>query len=236
MSAKRVAVKKMILHHNIDICILLETKRRIYTPSIVYAMWNDPNVKWHSVDSVNNAGGILVIWYEENFKVDNIECSGQWNAIFGSHVKTNFACAIIGVYAGCLVAERRVLWGEISILQVAIAIPLFIVGDFYENLHGDRSSAYLNAVGSKDFHSFISHCNLVEYPLNGHRYTRFRGQSMSHIDKALAALECHLQFPDLALLRYPRGLSDHYQKLLGLHNKIWGWKSFRFLNCWADQP
>lgn len=46
MSAERVAVKKKILHHNIGICILLETKRRIYTPSLVYAMWNDhPNVK-----------------------------------------------------------------------------------------------------------------------------------------------------------------------------------------------
>lgn len=142
------------------------------------------------MDSVNNAGGILVIWNEENFKVDNIEYSGQWNAIFGSHVKTNVACAIIGVYVGCLVAERRVLWWGISILQVANAIPLFIVGDFHEILHGgDRSSAFLNAVGSKDFLSFISQCNLVEYPLNGHRYTRFRGQSMSHIEEAFAALE-----------------------------------------------
>ncbi|KAG6782065.1 hypothetical protein POTOM_011453 [Populus tomentosa] len=45
VSDKRMAVKNMILQHNIDICILLETKRRICTPSFAYAMWNDPNVK-----------------------------------------------------------------------------------------------------------------------------------------------------------------------------------------------
>jgi len=65
-----MAVKNMILQHNIDVCILLETKRRICSPSFAYAMWNDPNVKWCSVDSINNAGVILAMWSEENFKVD----------------------------------------------------------------------------------------------------------------------------------------------------------------------
>ncbi|XP_011015970.1 PREDICTED: equilibrative nucleotide transporter 3-like, partial [Populus euphratica] len=164
MSAKRLAVRKMILHHNIDICVLLGAKRRIYTPSLVYATWNDPNVKWHSVDSVNNAGGILVIWNEENFKVDNIECSGQWNAIFG---------------------------------------------DFYEILHGGDSSAYLNAVGSKDFHSFISHCDRSSACLNARQiaqmifdYSSWLAMQRYHPSRVLTLVYQPFALGTLAVLAY----------------------------------
>jgi hypothetical protein len=87
---------------------------------------------------------------------------------FRLHVKTNFICAVIGVFAGSLVTERCILWEEIITLQVAFEVPLFIVGDFNETLNlSDKSSKCLNVVGSREFGSFISNCNLLEHPLNG---------------------------------------------------------------------
>lgn len=52
----------------------------------------------------------IVPWNECNFKVKTIEYSGQWIAVFSFHVKMNFACVVIRVYAGSLVSERRILW------------------------------------------------------------------------------------------------------------------------------
>ncbi|KAJ6965207.1 hypothetical protein NC652_003190 [Populus alba x Populus x berolinensis] len=48
---------------------------------------------------------------------------------------------------------------------------------------------YLNQLGAKEFSNFIIECNLLEYPLIGHRYTGFTGQSKSHIDRAFATLD-----------------------------------------------
>jgi len=114
---------------------------------------------------------------------------------------------------------------------------MFIVGDFNETLHQyERNSGFLNAIGSADFKRFISSCNLLEYSLSGHRYTRFHGTSMSRIDRAFATPDSHLKFSGLLLSRLPRGLSDHCPIILGQQCQTWGWKPFRFLNCRVSQP
>ena len=110
--------------------------------------------------------------------------------------------------------------------------PLFIVGDFNETLHQcESNSGYLNGIGSTDFKRFISNCNLLEYPLSGHRYTRFHGNSMSRTDRAFATPYFHLTFSGLLLNRFPQELSDHCPMILGLQCQTWRWKPFRFLNC-----
>jgi hypothetical protein len=45
------------------------------------------------------SGGVLVLWNDNNFKVDSIEYGGQWIAIFDVHSSSDFACAVVGVYA-----------------------------------------------------------------------------------------------------------------------------------------
>ena len=146
----------------------------------------------------------------------SIEYGGQWVALFGLHAEEQFNCAIIGVYARTTVHERRELWDDLLILQAAFATPMFIVGDFNESSHQyERNSGFLNAIGSADFKCFISSCNLLEYSLGGHRYTRFHGSSMSRIDRAFATPYCHLKFSGLLLSRLPRGLSDHCPMILG---------------------
>jgi hypothetical protein len=40
------------------------------------------------------SGGVLVLWNDNNFKVDSIEYGGQWIAIFGVHFSSDFACAV----------------------------------------------------------------------------------------------------------------------------------------------
>jgi hypothetical protein len=147
--------------------------------------------------------------------VHSIEYGGQWVAPFGLHIEKQFTCAIIGVYAGIIVHERRELWEELRTLQAAFVTPLFIVGDFNETLHQcESNSGYLNGIGSTDFKRFISNCNLLEYPLSGHRYTRFHGNSMWRTDRAFATPYFHLTFSGLLLSRFPQEFSDHCPMIL----------------------
>jgi len=59
---------------------------------------------------------------------------------------------------------------------------------------------------------------------------------MSRVDRAFATPECHMQFSEPVLYRFPRGLLDHYQLLLGMQHQEWGWRPFQFLNCWLHHP
>jgi hypothetical protein len=111
---------------------------------------------------------------------------------------------------------------------------LFVVG---ETLHfKDTSNGYINVRGSKAFKFFLNCCDLLEYPFHGHRYTWFRGSLMSRIDRDFATPDCFLHFPDLSFSRYPRGLSDHCHLVIGSAIQKWGWRPFRFLDCWVSHP
>ncbi|KAJ6885312.1 hypothetical protein NC651_026046 [Populus alba x Populus x berolinensis] len=123
---------------------LQQNWRKTCSDSLVAAFWNKNSVEWLSVDSVSNAGGILVLWNESTFKVDSIEYGGQWLGSFGLHVQLDLKCA------GSSIAERRILWEELLILQSAFEIPLFLGGDSNEALHqNDGSSRKLNLMANK---------------------------------------------------------------------------------------
>jgi hypothetical protein len=99
----------MLIHHAIDVYFLLETKRAACTEKFVNFLWNEQNIRWTSIDAVGKSGGVLVLWNDNNFRVNSIEYGGQWIAIFGVHSSSDFACAVVGVYAASLVFERRTL-------------------------------------------------------------------------------------------------------------------------------
>ena len=102
---------------------------------------------------------------------------------------------IVGVYDASSVKERADLWEEITTLKFAFELPLVVLGNFNKTLHAhERSSGHLNSSGSTSFRKFISDCELVEFNLQGHRFTWFRGGSMSRIDRAFASPDFQLQF------------------------------------------
>jgi hypothetical protein len=76
--------------------------------------------------------------------------------------------------------------------------------------------------GSALLRNFLSNCDLIEFKLQSHCFTRFRGGFMSRINRAFTSLEFHLQFPFFSLYRYLRGMSDHCQLLLQTSKVHWG--------------
>jgi len=125
------------------------------------------------------------MWDNPIFEVSFVEFGGQWISLCGTHIPSFFNCTIVGVYAASLVKERADLWEEITTLKFAFDLSLVLLGDFNETLHAyERSSGHLNLSGLTSFRRFISDCELVEFNMQGHRFTWFRGGSMSCIDRA----------------------------------------------------
>jgi hypothetical protein len=58
----------MLMNNDIEACFLLETKRKTCCNRFVNALGNEPStVKWFSVDSENNASGILVCGMKQDY-------------------------------------------------------------------------------------------------------------------------------------------------------------------------
>jgi hypothetical protein len=95
-----------------------------------------------------------------------VEYRGQWVAILGKCTASSFQCMIVGVYAANSVSERRTLWSDLIILKNAFELPMVVLGDFNGTLHRhERSSGFLNVVGSSNFGNFILDCELLEFHL-----------------------------------------------------------------------
>jgi hypothetical protein len=215
MSHKRNSIRNRLINNNVGICFLLETKKNNCCDSFIRNLWNITIVKWAFLKSIGKSGGIIAMWDNSIFKVNSVEFEGQWISICGTHIPSSFNCMIVGVYVASSVKERADLWEEITTLKFAFELPLVVLGDFNETLHThERSSGHLNLSGSTSFLRFIFDCELVEFNMQGHRFTWFKGGSISRIDKAFASPDFELLFLFLSLFRYPRGMSDHSQLLL----------------------
>jgi endonuclease/exonuclease/phosphatase family metal-dependent hydrolase len=91
----------------------------------------------------------------------------------------------------------------------------FLIGDFNTTLsNSDRNCGLLDRRYASKFQAFIDGCDLVEYPLRNHRFTWFRGGSMSRLDRSFAHTQCLSHFSSLKLIRLDHGLSDHYPMLV----------------------
>ena len=83
---------------------------------------------------------------------------------------------VVGVYAASSVQDRAKLWEDITTLKFAFELPMVVIGDFNETLHAhERSSGYINHSGSAALRKFLSDYALIEFKLQGSRFTWFRG-------------------------------------------------------------
>lgn len=83
--------------------------------------------------------------------------------------------------------KRPPRWNLTELRHGFLNRPWFLIGDFNETLSkADRSSGLLNRRGASKFQGFINGYDMVEYLLVNHRFTWFRGNSMSRLDRAFA--------------------------------------------------
>jgi exonuclease III len=83
------------------------------------------------------------------------------------------------------------------------------------------------------FNKFIDDCVLIDLPLNGRKFTWFKGdgRSMSRLDRFLLSEEWCLLWPNCFHVAHLRGLSDHCPILLSVDDQNWGPRPTRLLKC-----
>jgi hypothetical protein len=86
------------------------------------------------------------------------------------------------------------------------------------------------------FGRFIDDTFLIDLPLNGRKFTWYKGDgfTMSRLDRFLLSEEWCLSWPNCTQTAQLRGLSDHCPLILSANEDNWGPRPLRMLKCWRE--
>ncbi|XP_016185650.1 uncharacterized protein LOC107627319 [Arachis ipaensis] len=212
---------------------LVETKKEMVTKFDAVRIWGSDSAGWEFVSSIGASGGLLLIWDETVFKLNNCYKEDRWMCVEGVVVKDNFYCAICLVYGPLVRTEKSSLWEELSYITGLCQVPFCYLGDFNKILHlEERKGATTLSASAEDFRTWINDMELIDLPLNDRKYTWFRGQSCSRIDRSLVSLGWLEVYPETCLKGGPRGLSDHCPLIMEDSRIFAGPRPFRSLDSW----
>ncbi|KAL4322009.1 hypothetical protein AHAS_Ahas14G0167600 [Arachis hypogaea] len=96
----------------------------------------------------------------------------------------------------------------------------------------ERKGATSLSASAEDFRTWINDMELIDLALNDRKYTWFREQSCSRIDRSLVSLGWLDAYPETCLRGGPRGLSDHFPLIMEDSRKFDGPRPFRSLDSW----
>ncbi|RYQ86962.1 hypothetical protein Ahy_B10g106568 [Arachis hypogaea] len=144
-----------------------------------------------------------------------------------------FHCAICLVYGPHVRGEKNSMWEELSYIAGLCQVPFCYLGDFNEILHmEERKGTTSLSASAEDFRTWINDMELIDLALNDRKYTWFRGQSCSHIDRSLVSLGWLDAYLETRLRGGPRGLSDHCPLIMEDSRKFDGPRPFQSLDSW----
>ncbi|XP_057719883.1 uncharacterized protein LOC130934317 [Arachis stenosperma] len=199
----------------------------------VTSLWGHDGAGWEYVKADGASGGLLLMWDENIFKMNNCYKGERWLCVEGIILKNNFNCALFLIYGAHTREEKRVVWEELSYTAGLCQVPCCFMGDFNEviNIEERKGSTSLTA-SAEEFKDWVQDMHLLDLPLNDRKFTWFRGQSCSRIDRVLVSLEWVEEFPEIRLRGGPRGLSDHCPMIVEDSRFRDGPRPFRSLDSW----
>ena len=234
---KRSSLRKLIQKYSPRFVFVQETKMEDIHAKILLSIWKDPKLKWTFSPSSGNSGGLLSLWQSDFFQLDSCCCEQHWIGLTGTIQNPNFKCCLINIYNPCTTEARALVWRSITDYVSASNLPCLLMGDCNETLEpNERGSFLFSTNGSNDFKAVLQVLNLLEIQTKNGKYTWFRGNSKSKIDRLFVSPNWLAVFPSLQLNILKRSLSDHAPLLCSSSGKNWGPRPFRFLNAWLTHP
>ena len=239
---KRREVSALVRERKPFILCIQETKLPDFDASVCKAIWGDDNVDFSYQPSVGASGGIVTLWDLKEVEVWLTVSLEHVLAITGRFLKSGDQFVVFNVYAPCDSSRQQVLWNVLSSRIASLeGQNVCVCGDFNAIRREEERrsvSSVLPQAGIVGFNNFVVNNFLVDLPLRGRSFTRYRGdgRSMSRIDRFLLSENWSLTWPNCIQMALSRGLSDHCPLDLSIDTENWGPKPVRMLKCWADFP
>ena len=109
---KWVAIRRMVRKEKINMLCIQETKKETIDVGLCQALWGDKEVTWEWQAAVNSAGGLLCLWSEEVFKLQNKVIGSGFILLVGQWLKEekeeeNGSFTLLGIFVACNTRPSR---------------------------------------------------------------------------------------------------------------------------------
>ena len=238
---KWAMIRRMVRKEKVDMLCIQETKKENIVVSMCQALWGDKEVGWEWKATVNSTGGLLCLWSEEVFKLQNKVISSGFILLVGQWLKEAQTVYIVNIYLPCDAQSKRNLWENIKQLRSSYHGGLWcVLGDFNNvRNNSERLSSCHRGEGDnsiREFNEWIEDMEL-DAPWMGRKFTWYRpnGTTKSKLDRFLVSPDWINKWPATMQCTLVRNFSDHC--LIILRSKVidWGPKPFRVLDSWTRQ-
>ncbi|GMJ08845.1 hypothetical protein HRI_004553700 [Hibiscus trionum] len=206
-------VRNVIFESKCKICLLQETKL------VNIKLWLEKQLKGSSFrgmvvsPSVEASRGLISLWDSNFLMIESTVITSRFIAMVGSLGSGNKKCGIINIYASNDSCERRSFFEEVSLFIANLNLPVIVGGDFNDVMCADeRIEASTGSKSGLLLGNFILKNNLLDLPLQGERFTWFRGGTSiaaSRLDIIILSPEVFSWFSSMHQRTLPRSLSDH---------------------------
>ncbi|KAI3794371.1 hypothetical protein L1987_37001 [Smallanthus sonchifolius] len=232
-------VKELRLKNGANLIALQESLQAEVSERGMVNYWGNKNFKLDFVGAVGHSGGLICMWDPSMLEVSDSLKNRNFLCISGKLKGRGEKINYINVYAPQGVSAKRRLWHDLAILVDSLEGLILLVGDFNAVRTADeRKNSIFKPVCARNFNEFIYKCGLLEYSMQGRRFTcvRNNGKKLSKIDRVLVSAEFFNKWPDACLRAHPCLLSDHCPLSLSVANNNFGPRPFRVFSSWIGKP
>uniref|UniRef100_K7KVD7 Endonuclease/exonuclease/phosphatase domain-containing protein n=1 Tax=Glycine max TaxID=3847 RepID=K7KVD7_SOYBN len=99
---KWALIRKLVKKERADMLCLQETKREVIDKKVCQALWGDSDASWELQPACNSAGGLLCIWNEETFKLENKLIGNGSIYLEGIWLTDGGKVMIVNIYLSCI--------------------------------------------------------------------------------------------------------------------------------------
>ena len=183
-------LRKLIITHHPFFVFVQESKLEQLKHKHVLSIWKDSNIEWTSSPLVGNSGGLVSLWDKGVFELTSSRIERNWIAINGFLKASNFECLLLNIYNLCSLEERAIVWRDMASYMNHLKLPCLLMGNFNEVLPlMDMGSQFFSTNGINDFQAFLQEQNLIEIPLANGKFTWYKGNSKSKLDRMFVTHE-----------------------------------------------
>ncbi|XP_022023908.1 uncharacterized protein LOC110924177 [Helianthus annuus] len=217
---------------------LQETMVLGISTSSMTGFWGNFKFELESVDATGTSGGLVSMWDPSMFKLGNSVKDRNFIYLSGKLVGSGETINIFNIYAPQSTSAKLRLWEALSALILSAEGMCLLMGDFNAvRLVEERKNSCFNPVCARNFNDFIFSCGLLEYNMQGRRFTcsRDNGKKLSKIDRVLVCAEFFNKWPNACLRAHPCVFSDQCPLSLEVVDVNFGPRPFRIFTSWIGQ-
>ncbi|KAJ0441100.1 putative Endonuclease/exonuclease/phosphatase superfamily [Helianthus annuus] len=237
--AKASWIKELRIASKVSILAVQETKVESLSSFVCASYWGNKNFVSACAELVGLFGGLAWIWDPRVLKIESVVHNRFYLIIKGSVVGNGDPINLVNVYAPQSTATKLHLWNELSGIIDSSVWQWVLAGEFNAVRNPDERKHFnFKPACANNFNNFIFSNGLIEYPMQGRRFTCIRdnGKKLSKLDRFLVCSEFFNRWSSACVRVMPSRFSDHCLIILEVVDLKFGPRPFRVYNSCVGKP